>query len=58
MNAPDQFGRTALHAACKAGNFETFKFLVAREDCNLNATTNAGITPIMMAVDGANEQLV
>ena len=37
VNARDMLGRTALHAACKAGNLETFVLLTELDATELNA---------------------
>ena len=54
VNATCKLGRTALHFACKAGNIDNFKILVAHDDIELDPATNSGVTPIMMAVESAN----
>ena len=51
-------GRTALHMVCRAGRLDNFKVLVQVEDVEEDATTRAGVTPLMMAVESANIQLV
>ena len=58
VNARDAIGRTALHFACRAGNLETFKVLVELEDIDVDAVSNAGVTPLMLAVESGKIQLV
>ena len=58
VNAKDAIGRTALHFACRAGNLETFKVLVELEDIDVDAVSNAGVTPLMLAVESGKIQLV
>ena len=57
-DARDRVGRSALHFACRAGNTETFDALAKNEDVDLDAVTNAGVTPLMMAVESGNIELV
>ena len=64
VNARDNIGRTALHYACRAANQEAFEVLIecidveGMEDIDVDAVTNAGVTPLMMAVESADIQLV
>ena len=58
VNARDAVGRTALHFACRAGNIATFKVLAALDDIDVDAVTLAGVTPLMMAVESGQIQLV
>ena len=58
INARDAVGRTALHFACRAGNMDTFAILVALDDIDVDAVTNSGVTPLMMAVESGQIQLV
>ena len=58
LNARDSNGRTALHFACRAGNKETASKLAEQEGCDLDAITNGGVTPLMMAVENGNIELV
>ena len=58
VNATCKMGRTALHFACKAGNIPNFTLLAAHDDIDLDPVTRSGVTPIMMAVESANIQLV
>ena len=51
VTAKDNLGRTALHFACRAGNLETFQKLVEHDDTDIDAVTNAGVTPLMMAIE-------
>ena len=58
MNLKDNIGRTPLHFACRRGNLEIFNLLVQIEDIDLDCQTNAGVTPLMMAVHSGNIKLV
>ena len=58
VNQRDKIGRTALHHSCSAGNLNTFKGLVEVDDVDIDVTTNAGFTPLMMAVNSEKIQLV
>ncbi len=56
-------GRNCLHFACKAGNLETFKLLIAQygenEDLNLlDAQSESGMTPLMLAIQSLDPELV
>ena len=51
LDQRDRIGRTALHFACRAGKIDTFNVLVENESIELDAATNAGVTPLMMAVE-------
>lgn len=58
LDLTDKFGRSALHYACKAGNLETLKILVEQEEIEVNCVTNGGKTPLMMAVEFGDPELV
>ena len=58
VNKPDKYGRTALHFACRSGNMETFSKLVDLEDMEYDVFTKAGVTPLMMAVESRNINLI
>ena len=58
INAKDSIGRTALHFACRRGSLEHFNVLSEVEDIDLDAQTNSGVTPLMMAVHSGNIKLV
>ena len=58
MNARDKIGRTALHFACRAGKLDIFSALIAHEDTDIDAVTKAGVTPLMMAIESGNIELV
>ena len=58
INKTDKYGRTALHFACRSGNEATFAELVKLEELEYDVFTNAGLTPLMMAVESRNIQLV
>ena len=54
VNARDDIGRTALHFACRAGKEENFDILMENDDIDFDAVTNAGVTPLMTAVESGN----
>ena len=54
INQTDKYGRTALHFACRSGNEETLNELLKAEDLEYDVFTNAGVTPLMMAVESHN----
>ena len=54
VSIKDNLGRTALHFACRAANIETFKVLAELEDTDVDAVTNAGVTPLMMAIESGD----
>ena len=58
VNARDNVGRTALHFACRAGNIDTFQVLTEIDDVDVDAVTNSGVTPLMMAIECGNISLV
>ena len=58
VNLQDQIGRTALHYACRAGKLDTFGVLANLEEIDLDSVTNAGVTPLMMAIESGNIELV
>ena len=58
VNKTDKYGRTALHFACRSGNENTFNELVALEELEYDVFTRAGVTPLMMAVESRNIELV
>ena len=58
VNAKDNFGRTALHFACRAGNLATCEVLFAIDTVDIDAPTKAGVTPLMMAIESGSIQLV
>ena len=58
INKTDNYGRTAIHFACRSGNLDTFNVLIALEDTEYDNSTNAGVTPLMMAVESRNIELV
>eukprot|EP00353_Schmidingerella_taraikaensis_P016520 CAMPEP_0185602980 /NCGR_PEP_ID=MMETSP0436-20130131/2127_1 /TAXON_ID=626734 ORGANISM="Favella taraikaensis, Strain Fe Narragansett Bay" /NCGR_SAMPLE_ID=MMETSP0436 /ASSEMBLY_ACC=CAM_ASM_000390 /LENGTH=153 /DNA_ID=CAMNT_0028233307 /DNA_START=54 /DNA_END=515 /DNA_ORIENTATION=+ len=58
VNTRDAIGRSALHYACRSGNADTFRALVGVEECEIDAITNAGVSPLMCAVDSGNIELV
>ena len=58
VNAQDNIGRTALHYACRAGKLDTFTVLANMEPIEVDMVTNAGVTPLMMAIESGNIELV
>ena len=58
INKTDNYGRTAIHFACRSGNVETFNQLVAAEELEYDVFTHAGVTPLTMAVESRNIELV
>ena len=58
LDLTDKCGRTALHYACKAGNLETLNILGEQEEIEVNCVTNGGKTPLMMAVEQGDPELV
>ena len=58
LNARDKTGRTALHFACRAGNLEIFSQLFEDQSVDIDAITTCGVTPLMMAIESGNIQLV
>ena len=58
VNKTDKYGRTALHFASRSGNLATFEQLVALEELEYDVFTRAGVTPLMMAVESRNIELV
>ena len=58
VNARDKVGRTALHFACRAAKMDTFNLLVENEEVDLDAVTNAGVTPLMMAIESGEIDFV
>ena len=54
LNARDRVGRTVLHFACRAGNLDFFQQLIANQNIDVDAVTNAGVTPLMMAIESGN----
>ena len=51
-------GRTALHFACRRGELELYNILAENEEIDLDAQTNAGVTPLMMAVHSGEMQII
>ena len=58
VNAQDQVGRTAMHYAARAGNQSSFNELAAMEDIDVDKPTNSGVTPLMMAIESGDIELV
>ena len=58
VNEKDSFGRTALHLACRRGDKKIVKQLLKLDYIELDAQTNGGITPLMMAVNSRSVKTV
>ena len=53
MNVTDSTGRTTLHFACRSGNVDKIRFLLALPeyfDIDYEARTQGGCTPLMFCV--------
>jgi len=61
-NAPDNTGRTPLHACVAADAQGVFQILLRHRATNLNAKTNDGTTPLILAarlaIEGMVEELI
>ncbi len=57
-NKVDKYGRSAIHFACRSGNLNTLNELLKSEELEYDVFTNAGVTPLMMAVESKNIELV
>ena len=58
INKVDKYGRAAIHFACRSGNMDTFNELIKSEELEYDIFTNAGVTPLMMAVESRSIDLV
>ena len=59
INARDQLGRTALHHSCKKGNLQTTQVLLdTGDECDVDAVSYSGISPLMCAIESGNIELV
>ena len=58
LSVKDNIGRTVLHFACRAGRLDIFQLLIAVDDIDLDCVSNAGVTPLMMAIESGDIQLV
>ena len=64
IGATDNIGRNVFHFACKAGRQDMVKFLQSKvteddeEEEHYNAQTTSGVTPLMLAVDSMNYDLI
>ena len=58
IDVRDSLGRAAIHFACKAGNIDTFKVLIEDDNCDVDAVSFAGVSPLMNAIDSGNIELV
>ena len=54
INKRDSIGRSALHYACRAGKIENVQVLMNSEDTDVDAVTNAGVSPLMTAVESGD----
>ena len=54
VNARDEIGRTALHFACRTGKEDNFVVLIECEEVDIDAVTQAGVTPLMTAVESGD----
>jgi len=54
VNQPDSIGRSALHFACRAGKIDAFEILIENEEVDVDAVSQAGVTPLMTAVESGN----
>ena len=54
VNKRDSIGRTALHYACRAGKMENVQVLMENDEIDVDAVTNAGVSPLMTAVESGN----
>ncbi len=57
INQPNLGGATALHLACRDGNFEIAKILI-ENGANINLADKEGWTPLMRAALAPNKKLV
>jgi len=58
LNAQDRAGRAPIHFASCVGNIGTYKVLVEQETVDIDAVTQGGVTPLMLAVEGGHIKLV
>jgi TPR repeat protein len=49
INAKDEFGKTALHTACREGHLRIVKYLMGKGFKNVNAKDKLGLTPLHYA---------
>lgn len=54
VNQRDSIGRSALHFACRAGKIDAFEVLIENEEVDVDAASQAGVTPLMTAVESGN----
>ena len=47
-----------MHFSCRAGNIGSVAALLSVESIDRDAITNAGVTPLMCAIESANLNLV
>ena len=59
-DATDTLGHTALHYACRMGNVEAAQalFEALGDDLDVDVKTNAGVTPLMLAIASRNDEMV
>ena len=58
VNQKDKIGRTALHYAARRGDLDCFNLLIENDEVDIDAQTNAGVTPLMMAVHSGNMKVI
>ena len=57
-NHRDNFGRTPLHLACRAGSETAVGYLVNSGKADLNAQSIGGETPLIKACESGNPNIV
>ena len=54
----DKFGKTALDRAVVRERLEFAKSIVERDDCDVNAATDLGVTPLRKAIERGTDEMV
>ena len=57
-NHRDQFGRTPLHLACRAGSEPAVGYIVSQGKADINARSIGGETPLIKACESGNVNIV
>uniref|UniRef100_A0A8C5R724 KN motif and ankyrin repeat domain-containing protein n=1 Tax=Leptobrachium leishanense TaxID=445787 RepID=A0A8C5R724_9ANUR len=57
VNLRDKDGESALMIACQLGNMEMVKLLVARPECDLELTDEAGNSALSLVLDSAHTEI-